>query len=141
MTDLAILQIGAINVPVYPTISDDDYAFIFNDSEVKIVFVSHEELLVKARLAKEKSPSVEEIFTFENIKGAKSWKELLSEKADLEKIQTLRDTVKAEDLATIIYTSGTTGTPKGGNAFAQKCGEQYDSQQKAAPGRHKCQRS
>jgi len=113
MTDLAILQIGAINVPVYPTISDDDYAFIFNDSEVKIVFVSHEELLVKARLAKEKSPSVEEIFTFENIEGAKSWKELLSEKADLEKIQSLRDKVKAEDLATIIYTSGTTGTPKG----------------------------
>ncbi|HKK38843.1 MAG TPA: long-chain fatty acid--CoA ligase [Cryomorphaceae bacterium] len=113
ITDLAILQIGAINVPVYPTISDDDYAFIFNDSEVKFVFVSDKELLAKARLAKDKSPSVKEIFTFENISGAKFWKELLSEKADLETIQTLRNDVKAEDLATLIYTSGTTGTPKG----------------------------
>ena len=113
MTDLAILQIGAINVPVYPTISDDDYAFIFNDSEVKFVFVSDSELLAKARLAKEKSPSVEEIYTFEKIAGAKSWKELLSEKADLETIQSIRERVKAEDLATLIYTSGTTGTPKG----------------------------
>jgi long-chain acyl-CoA synthetase len=113
MTDLAILQIGAINVPVYPTISDDDYAFIFNDSEVKIVFVSDSELLAKARLAKEKSPSVEEIYTFEKIAGAKSWKELLSDKADLDKIKSLRDAVKSEDLATLIYTSGTTGTPKG----------------------------
>ncbi len=113
MTDLAILQIGAINVPVYPTISDDDYAFIFNDSEVKFVFVSDSELLAKARLAKEKSPSVEDIFTFEKISGANFWKELLSDNADLDKIQSLRDAVKAEDLATLIYTSGTTGTPKG----------------------------
>jgi long-chain acyl-CoA synthetase len=113
ITDLAILQIGAINVPVYPTISDDDYAFIFNDSEVKIVFVSDSELLAKAKLAKEKSPTVEEIYTFQKIEGAKYWKDLLSEQADLDKIKSLRDSVKAEDLATLIYTSGTTGTPKG----------------------------
>lgn len=113
ITDLAILQIGAINVPVYPTISDDDYAFIFNDSEVKLVFVSDSELLAKARKAKEKSPSVQEIYTFEKIADAKFWRELHRENADLDKIQSLRENVKAEDLATLIYTSGTTGTPKG----------------------------
>ena len=113
ITDLAILQIGAIDVPIYPTISDEDYAFIFNDSEVKLVFVSDEELLAKARLAKEKSPSVEAIYTYNDISGATSWKELLAKNADLEEIQKLRENVKAEDLATLIYTSGTTGKPKG----------------------------
>jgi len=113
ITDLAILQIGAINVPVYPTIGDDGYAFIFNDSEVKIVFVSDEELLAKAKLAKEKSPSVQEIYTFNEITGAQSWKTLLADKPDLDKIKSLREAVTPEDLATLIYTSGTTGTPKG----------------------------
>lgn len=113
ITDLATLQIGAINVPVYPTISDDGYAFIFNDSDVKVVFVSDAELLEKAKMAKEKSPSVEEIYTFDSISGAKHWKELHHAKPDLEQIKTLRNAVKAEDLATLIYTSGTTGTPKG----------------------------
>jgi len=113
ITDLAISQIGAINVPVYPTISDDDYAFIFNDSEVKIVFVSDEELLAKARSAKEKSPSVQEIYTFNPISDARHWWELHEAEPDLEAIQALKDQVKADDLATLIYTSGTTGTPKG----------------------------
>jgi long-chain acyl-CoA synthetase len=113
ITDLAILQIGAINVPIYPTISDDDYAFIFNDSEVKIVFVSDDELLEKAELAKGKSPSVEAIYAFEDLKKTESWKTLLVEKPDLDQIEELRADVKAEDLATLIYTSGTTGTPKG----------------------------
>jgi len=113
ITDLAILQIGAIDVPIYPTISDEDYAFIFNDSEVKLVFVSDDELLAKAKLAKEKSPSVEAIYTFNDIAGATSWKDLLANEIDTEKIKELRGNVKAEDLATLIYTSGTTGTPKG----------------------------
>lgn len=113
ITDLAILQIGAVNVPIYPTISDDDYAFIFNDSEVKIVFVSDEELLAKARSAKEKSPSVEEIYTYDPVSGARHWWEIHEAEPDLKVIQDLKDGVKAEDLATLIYTSGTTGTPKG----------------------------
>jgi long-chain acyl-CoA synthetase len=113
ITDLAISQIGAINVPIYPTISDDDYAFIFNDSEVKVVFVSDEDLLVKARSDKEKYPSVQELDTFNPISDARHWWELHEAEPDLETIQALKDRVKAEDLATLIYTSGTTGTPKG----------------------------
>jgi long-chain acyl-CoA synthetase len=113
ITDLAILQIGAINVPIYPTISDDDYAFIFNDSEVKLVFVSDEELLAKARAAKEKSPSVQEIYTFNPISDARHWWEIHDSEPDLDKIEAIKNSVEAKDLATLIYTSGTTGTPKG----------------------------
>ncbi len=113
IADLAILQIGAINVPVYPTISDEDYAFIFNDSEVKLVFVSDEELLEKARKAKEKSPSVQHIYTFDPISDAHHWWEIHDADPDLAKIEELKGDVKSEDLATLIYTSGTTGTPKG----------------------------
>ena len=65
IADLAMLQIGAINVPIYPTISDKDYAFIFNDAEVKLVFVSDGELYGKAAKAKAMSPSVEDIYTFD----------------------------------------------------------------------------
>ena len=46
-TDLGVLQIGAIDVPVYPTISENDLKFILTDADVKIVFVSSEELLPK----------------------------------------------------------------------------------------------
>lgn len=113
IADLAILQIGAINVPVYPTISDREYAFIFNDSEVKMVFVSDEELLEKAKQAKEQSPSVGEIYTFDTITGANHWTSILKADPDLEKIKGLKANVKPADLATLIYTSGTTGTPKG----------------------------
>lgn len=113
ITDLAILQIGAINVPIYPTISDDDYAFIFNDSEVKLVFVSDKELLDKARAAKEKSPSVQEIYTFNPIPDARHWWEIHDSEPDLDKIEEIKKSVEAKDLATLIYTSGTTGTPKG----------------------------
>jgi len=113
IADLAILQIGAINVPVYPTISDREYAFIFNDAEVKMVFVSDDELLEKAKKAKEQSPSVGEIYTFDTITGANHWTSILKADPDLEKIKGLRANVKPADLATLIYTSGTTGTPKG----------------------------
>ncbi len=113
ITDLAILQIGAINVPIYPTITDKDYAFIFNDSDVKIAFVSNEELLGKALLAKDISPSLTNIYTFDPVTGANHWSDLLDVSPNMTRINEIKDSVKAEDLATLIYTSGTTGTPKG----------------------------
>ena len=45
--DIGILQIGAINVPIYPTIGASDYEYIFNHSEIKIVVVSSDEILAK----------------------------------------------------------------------------------------------
>ncbi|MCA1752054.1 MAG: long-chain fatty acid--CoA ligase [Cryomorphaceae bacterium] len=113
ITDLAILQIGAINVPVYPTISENDYKFIFNDAEVKIAFVSDVELFEKVSNIKAEVPTLQATFSYNEVPGAKNWRSLLEKDVELEAIEKLRADVKPEDLATLIYTSGTTGTPKG----------------------------
>lgn len=115
IADLGILQIGAVDVPVYPTIGEEDYKFIFNHAEVKFCFVSDSELLEKVRNIKSDVPTLQEVYTFDKIANAKHWSEVL-EKGDTglqEKVESLRDKVNQEDLATIIYTSGTTGKPKG----------------------------
>jgi long-chain acyl-CoA synthetase len=112
IADLAILQIGAINVPIYPTITEADYTFIFNDSGVKIALVSDQELYRKVSNVQPNTPALKGIYTFDHLSGAPHWSTLCTP-ADIQRIQTLRDAVKPADLATLIYTSGTTGTPKG----------------------------
>lgn len=113
--DIGILQVGAIDVPVYPTISEEDYKFIFNDAEIKMCIVSDADLLKKIQNIKSSVPTLGEIYTFNKIDGAKHWTEILENGKDGSdaEVQTLKDGIKATDLATLIYTSGTTGTPKG----------------------------
>jgi len=115
VTELAIAQLGAVIVPVYPTISEEDYAYVLNHAEAKIVFVSNEEILTKVNSCKAKVPSVEHVFTFNHIEGARHWTEAheAGVAGDNAAIQTLKDKVKEDDLVTIIYTSGTTGVPQG----------------------------
>ncbi|NEQ51099.1 MAG: long-chain fatty acid--CoA ligase [Leptolyngbya sp. SIO3F4] len=115
VADLGTLQIGAIDVPIYPTISESDYEYIFNHAEIKLCIVSDEELLRKVRAIEAKVPSMKGLYTFDQIEGATHWSEILEKgkDGDQSKVQELMDGVKSEDLATIIYTSGTTGTPKG----------------------------
>jgi len=114
--DIGILQIGAINVPIYPTISESDYKFILNDAEVKIVFVSDEDLYQKIQNIKADVPNIQEVYTFNEVNDAKNWKEVLEAGKSYDNkdsLIALKDSVTPEDLATLIYTSGTTGTPKG----------------------------
>lgn len=115
MMDIGILQIGAIDVPIYPTISEDDYRYIFNHAEIKICVVSDEELLTKVRHIQDDVPSLQHVFTFDQIAGASHWSEIMEKgkSGDQEKVNTLMEGIDSHDLATIIYTSGTTGTPKG----------------------------
>lgn len=115
IADLGILQIGAVDVPVYPTIGEEDYKFIFNHSEVEYCFVSDRELLSKVNNIKSHVPTLKEVYTFEKIGGASHWEEVLKkgEDQDNSEVEKLRAEVKEDDLATIIYTSGTTGKPKG----------------------------
>lgn len=114
--DIGILQTGAVNVPVYPTISSEDYDYIFNDSEVTYCFVSDRALYDKVAKIKDNVASLKEIYIFEEEEGIKNWKEVLKlgedqkHQAELEK---RKDAVNGRDLATLIYTSGTTGKPKG----------------------------
>ncbi len=109
--DLALQQIGAISVPMYPTISADDYKYIFEHAGVKMVFVGNTEIFEKAKEASSELP----IFGFDRIPGAGYWEDFMKqgENGDIATLDSIRDTVKNSDLFTIIYTSGTTGRPKG----------------------------
>lgn len=113
--DQGIGQIGAINVPLYPTISESDYEYILNHAEAKICIVSDAKLFSKVKNLKEKVASLQGIYTFEEVEGANNYEEIikLGEGGDAAQIKAISDTVDPNDLATLIYTSGTTGTPKG----------------------------
>lgn len=115
IADLGIMQAGAINVPVYPTISEHEYKFIFNDAEIKYVFVSDKKLVEKISNIKSSVPSLIDIYSFDKVEGCKHFSDFLAlaEGGDLAEIERRKAAVKPEDLATIIYTSGTTGNPKG----------------------------
>ena len=113
--DIGIQQIGAISVPVYPTISPDDYRYIFNDAGVRLCIVSDEELYQKVNSIIDQVETLNEIFTFNKVANAPSWEALLldaDEELDAE-IEKRKAAIKYEDLVTLIYTSGTTGNPKG----------------------------
>ncbi len=114
--DMAILMTGAVHVPVYPTISNEDYRFIFNEAGVKYVFVSDQNLFNRVSSMLKDIPTVQAVYTFDNVKDAKSWKDILTpaDKSGLQaKLEEIKKTISPADLATIIYTSGTTGIPKG----------------------------
>ena len=115
--DIGILQIGAQDVPIYPTISEQDYEYVLNHSESKYVFVSCKEVLDKINKIKANVPSLLGVYSFEDIDGCDSWQEVITlgnDNQDLQQeVQKRMDAVQEDDLATLIYTSGTTGRPKG----------------------------
>ena len=114
--DHALLQIGAVDVPIYPTMTEADYEYIFNHSESIYCFVSNDELYDKVSAVLDKCEHMKKVFTFEHYEGKNHWSEVLALGADQTRqaeVENARDAVKPEDLATIIYTSGTTGLPKG----------------------------
>ncbi|WP_272985276.1 AMP-dependent synthetase/ligase [Leeuwenhoekiella blandensis] len=112
--DIGILQLGAQNVPIYPTISEEEYEYVLNHSESIYCFVSDEEVLTKVNAIKANVPTLKEVYSFDAINGCKSWEEVKEEDKTLQsEVEKLKDAVKEDDLATLIYTSGTTGRPKG----------------------------
>jgi len=113
--DLAVQQIGAILVPVYPTTNPIELQFILNDASVKYIFVSNDEMLQKINSIIEKVPSIKAAYTFDQITGAHHWSEVTNLATDelLLQVNSIKKAVPEEQVATIIYTSGTTGTPKG----------------------------
>ena len=113
--DIGILQIGAQNIPIYPTISAEDYEYVLNHSESIYCFVSDAEVLEKVRSVMPNT-KLKEVYSFDHIEGCKHYSELFELGYDESNQQTVEDRkadVKPDDLATIIYTSGTTGKPKG----------------------------
>jgi len=114
-TDLAVQQIGAILVPIYPTTNPNELEFILNDARVKYLFVSNVEMLTKVKNLQANVPSLLNIYTFDDIEGAEPWTNVsdLSTEPLMREVEEIKEKIPQEHVATIIYTSGTTGTPKG----------------------------
>jgi long-chain acyl-CoA synthetase len=113
--DIAVQQVGAVLVPLYPTISAKDYAYILNDCSAAYMFVGNQEIADKIKEVKPQLTTLKEVYAFDELNEVRSWNtlfELTHEVSEL-MVQERMDQVKPEDLLTIIYTSGTTGNPKG----------------------------
>ena len=113
--DMAILQIGAINVPLYATLSLKDYEFILNHSDSKLCFVSSKDLYEKVQSVQKNTP-VTSVFSFDNAVCNKNWASLLASGKSTNhqsEVAERKSKITEKALATIIYTSGTTGIPKG----------------------------
>ena len=113
--DIGILQTGAQNIPIYPTICAEDYEYVLNHSESIYCFVSDAEVLEKVRKV-QANTSLKEVYSFDHIQGCKHYSELFTlgeNDNNQSEVEARKEAVKPSDLATIIYTSGTTGKPKG----------------------------
>jgi long-chain acyl-CoA synthetase len=113
--DIAVQKTGAILVPLYPNISENDYRFILNDCAAKICVVSNQELADKISNVRGDVSSLEHIFSFDKLESVPHWSHIEEQRThtDVELVHDRMKQVKNEDLVTIIYTSGTTGNPKG----------------------------
>lgn len=116
--DMGMAMTGIVHVPIYPTISDEEYAYIFEHAEIKVLMVGDKKLYEKLSPIVSRLPHISQIYSFEEIEGVASVEELMQQgkgrKTELaEELEQIKNSIDPEDLATIIYTSGTTGVPKG----------------------------
>ena len=116
--DMALAMTGAVHVPVYPTISEEEYSYIFNHAETRYIFVSDDKLFKKLSPMIGQIPSLEQIFTFNQVPGATNIDYLYNLGKEHEQdlaysLHQLKQSIGEEEMVTMIYTSGTTGIPKG----------------------------
>ncbi|MBW6536591.1 MAG: long-chain fatty acid--CoA ligase [Mariniphaga sp.] len=116
--DMGMAMTGVVHVPLYPTIGEDEYKFILEHSESKMLIAGDAKLFEKLHPIVKRLPQVKDIYTFEEVEGAKNYEEILalgeSKRNELEaNLNKIKSSIVPEDLATLIYTSGTTGIPKG----------------------------
>ena len=115
LLDIGLLQIGAQNVPIYPTVSEEDYEYVLNHSESIYCFVSDQEILDKLNVIRPNT-SLKGVYSFDELPECENWKKVLelgNDKSLQAEVENRMKAVKETDLATLIYTSGTTGRPKG----------------------------
>jgi long-chain acyl-CoA synthetase len=113
ITDLAVQQTGAILTPIYPTVSPQDFAYILNEADVKIIFIANKELYDRFQPVFHEIPSLKYIYSFDKIKGAEHWESIKPTGDGEDQRKKICSEINSETVATIIYTSGTTGAPKG----------------------------
>jgi long-chain acyl-CoA synthetase len=118
IADMGMAMTGIVHVPIYPTLGDDEYKYILQHAEVKILLVGDKKLYNKLNPLANMLDGLDLVYTINDVEGAKNYQEILdlgessrSEFADT--LAELKESISPDDLATIIYTSGTTGVPKG----------------------------
>lgn len=115
--DFAVMQMGAVHLPLYPTLSESDLKYILNDSESKVLFVADQDLYNKVLKVKNDCPALQYIISYDKVADSSvmHWEDLKSkgDASQMDKINEYKNSVKPDDLLTLIYTSGTTGNPKG----------------------------
>ncbi len=115
--DMAIMQIGAVHVAIYPTISEGEYDYILHHADIKLIFVSGWELLRKINNIIEHMPALtDRVYTFRNLRGYRHLNELIElgrSNPSPQYLQQIKESITPDDVVSLIYTSGTTGHPKG----------------------------
>ena len=116
--DMGIAMAGGIHVPVYPTLNENDYRYILNHCDTKLIVIGVEQIYKRVEPAIPDLTLQPEIFTIAKIEGRRSFDDLLEiGRANIEKwrpvIEEIKQNTSPEDIGTLIYTSGTTGKPKG----------------------------
>jgi long-chain acyl-CoA synthetase len=115
ITDFAVQMTGAVLVPIYPSISNIELAYILNEAQITILFISDKQIYKKIQAIQHEVPLLKHIYSFDEIEGVDHWSKLLKKntESELTEIEQIKSSIKPEHLVTIIYTSGTTGNPKG----------------------------
>ncbi len=116
--DMGLSQANIVHVPIYPTISIDDYNYILNHCEPSLVIVSDKTLYERVKPIADNIAVIKGIYTYNEVEGVKNWKEIVelgrkNEHIQKEKLESVKENIKPEEPVTLIYTSGTTGSPKG----------------------------
>jgi long-chain acyl-CoA synthetase len=114
--DMGIMQVGAVQVPLYPAMSEENYKYILHDAQVQLIIVSNNAIYQRIKNSLPETARSIQVFSVEKVKGLRHWKEILElgkEFTNLEELETIKKSILPTHLATIIYTSGTTGRPKG----------------------------
>lgn len=122
IADYAVLGLGALDVPVYPTLPANQIAYILRDAGAKAVFVSTREQLAKVLEVRAELPDLQHVIAFDDpgaVADVRHWPDLLEqgrqaiEAGEAGNFRERALQVSPDDTATLIYTSGTTGDPKG----------------------------
>lgn len=116
--DMGMAMIGVVHVPVYTSMTSDEYRYIFKHSESGMVIVSDKKLYDSIKPVCDEISNVKHVFSFDRIEGASHWMELVDKgkncrKETIEEAEAIKESIKPDDMASLIYTSGTTGTAKG----------------------------
>ncbi len=117
--DMGLAQAGMIHVPIYTTITPEEFTHILSHSDSSLVFVADKVLYKKIRPIADNLPNIKEVYTFDVVEGAPNWREVLDlgkrndTPENRQKLEEIRSNVDKDDVVSILYTSGTTGLAKG----------------------------